>query len=86
MVNIYIRWEEEKDYKTVERLTREAFWNLYRPGCIEHLIVHKMRKVTAFIKELSFIACDDDRIVGSIIYSKRSFFLAITNIINDSVL
>jgi predicted N-acetyltransferase YhbS len=86
MVNIYIRWEEEKDYKTVEHLTREAFWDLYRPGCIEHLIVHKMRKLPAFIKELSFIACDDDRIAGSIIYSKRSFFLAIPNIINDSVL
>ena len=27
-----IRLEEEKDYKIVENLTRDAFWNKYRPG------------------------------------------------------
>lgn len=69
-VNILIRLEEEKDYKTVEYLTREAFWDLYHPGCSEHLIVHKIRKVPAFVKELSFVACDKDHIVGSIIYSR----------------
>ena len=51
-------------------MIREAFWNLYKPGCDEHLIVHKMRKVPAFVKELSFVAVDDDKIVGNIIYSK----------------
>jgi predicted N-acetyltransferase YhbS len=69
-MSISVRLEEEKDYKNVEYMTREAFWNLYRPGCVEHLIVHKIRKVPAFIKELSFVACDSDRIVGNIIYSK----------------
>jgi predicted N-acetyltransferase YhbS len=32
--------------------------------------LHKIRKVPAFVKELSFIACDNDRTVGNIIYSK----------------
>ncbi|MCK9377339.1 MAG: N-acetyltransferase [Syntrophobacterales bacterium] len=69
-MNISIRIEEENDYRTVEYMTREAFWNLYKPGCVEHLLVHKIRKVPAFVKELSFVAHDDDKIVGNIIYSK----------------
>ncbi|HYF81875.1 MAG TPA: N-acetyltransferase [Clostridia bacterium] len=73
-MNISIRLEKENDYRDVEYLTREAFWNLYKPGCDEHLIVHKIRKVPAFVKELSFVACDNDRIVGNIIYSKAKVF------------
>ena len=69
-MNVSIRLEEEKDYRTVEYMTREAFWNVYKPGCDEHLLVHNIRKVPAFIKELSFVALDGDKIVGSIIYSK----------------
>jgi len=60
----------EKDFKSVEYMTREAFWDLYKPGCDEHLVVHKIRKVPAFVKELDFIACDKDTIVGNIIYSR----------------
>jgi predicted N-acetyltransferase YhbS len=70
MMNISIRLEEENDYREVEYLTREAFWNLYQPGCVEHLLVHKIRKVPAFVKELSFVACENDKIVGNIIHSK----------------
>jgi predicted N-acetyltransferase YhbS len=69
-MTISIRLEEENDYRDVEFLTREAFWNLYKPGCDEHLFVHKIRKVPAFIKELSFVACDNNKIVGNIIYSR----------------
>ena len=68
-MNISIRLEEENDYRNVEYMTREAFWNVYKPGCDEHLIVHKIIKVPAFIKELCFVAYDD-KIVGNIIYSK----------------
>jgi predicted N-acetyltransferase YhbS len=75
-VNISIRLEEKIDYRDVENLTREAFWNIYKPGCVEHLLVHKIRKVPAFVKELSFVACDNEKIVGDIIYSKAK-------IIND---
>ena len=69
-MKISIRLEEEKDFRKVEFLTREAFWDLYKPGCCEHLIVHKMRKVPAYVKELSYIAEEEHIIVGSIIYSK----------------
>jgi predicted N-acetyltransferase YhbS len=62
-MNISIRHEEEKDFRTIEELTREAFWDLYKPGCDEHLVVHKMRNVESFIKELDFVACDKDKIL-----------------------
>lgn len=69
-MNVSIRLEEERDYRKVEHLTREAFWDIYHPGCTEHLIVHKLRTAPAFVKELSYVACDEDSIIGSIIYSK----------------
>ena len=69
-MNISIRLEEERDYRKVEHLTREAFWDLYRPGCCEHLIVHKIRKSPAFVKELDHVACQDGDVVGNIVYSK----------------
>ncbi len=69
-MNISIRLENENDFRIVENLTREAFWDLYNPGCNEHLIVHKMRNVNAFIKELGFVACDGEKIVGNIMYTK----------------
>ena len=69
-MGITIRLEKENDYRIVEYLTREAFWNLYKPGCVEHLLIHKMRKVPAFVKELSFVAVAEEKIVGNIVYSK----------------
>lgn len=65
-----IRLEQEKDYREVENLTREAFWNVYRPGCDEHLIIHKLRNQPSFIPELDYIALCGEKIVGSIAYSK----------------
>ena len=71
-MDIIIRPEIENDYKEVETLTREAFWDLYRPGCVEHLLAHKLRKVTAFIPELDFVAVLNKQVVGNIMYSKAS--------------
>jgi predicted N-acetyltransferase YhbS len=76
MKDITIRLEKSEDYKETENLTREAFWDIYKPGCNEHLILHKIRDIQDFIKELDFVVCDNDKIVGNIIYSKA-------NIIND---
>ena len=50
-----IRWEEEKEYREVENLVREAFWNVYRPGCLEHYVLHKLRKDAAFVPELDLV-------------------------------
>lgn len=64
-----IRLETKKDYRGVEEVTREAFWNFYVPGCNEHLILHNMRKSKDFIPELDFVAVKDERIVGNIVYT-----------------
>lgn len=69
-MNSTIRREEERDHRDVENLTREAFRDLYRPGCCEHLIVHKLRTAPAFVRELDCVALDGDKIVGNIMYSK----------------
>lgn len=69
-MNIIIRLENQSDYEEVENLTREAFWDIYKPGCDEHLLAHKLRKVSAFIPKLDFVAVLDNGIVGNIMYSK----------------
>jgi len=71
-MEIELRLEEEKDYKTVENLTREAFWNYHVPGCDEHLLVHNLRKTIVFIKELDFVALYNDKIAGNIMYAKAA--------------
>lgn len=65
-----IRLEDERDYKEVEHLTREAFWDVYRPGCNEHVVLNKLRKSESFIKDLDYIVVEEDQIVGHIIYTK----------------
>lgn len=50
-----IRLETEEDYRAVENLVREAFWNVYRPGCSEHYVIHELRDDPAFVKELDFV-------------------------------
>ena len=59
-----IRLEEKKDFRAVENLVREAFWNVYRPGCSEHYVIHVLRDDPAFIRELDFIMEQSGRIIG----------------------
>ena len=70
MNNLTIRLETEKDYRAVEELTREAFWNVYKPGADEHYYVHQMRNHPDFIPELAFVLELDGNIVGNIMYTK----------------
>lgn len=65
-----LRHELEGDYKDTENVTREAFWNVYRPGCNEHLVLHNLRKSSTFIKELDYVAEEKGRVIGNIIYSR----------------
>ena len=67
-IDITIRNETEADYKIVEQLTREAFWNVHVPGCNEHYLVHIMRDSELFIPELDFVAEMNGKIVGNIMY------------------
>ena len=55
MSNYIIRLEEQKDYRDVENLVRESFWNVYRPGCSEHYLIHVLRDDPAFVPELDFV-------------------------------
>lgn len=69
-MEITIRKEKETDYRIIEEITREAFWNLYVPGCDEHYLVHILRKHPDFIKEMDYVALVDNKIVGNIMYTK----------------
>lgn len=69
-MSMTMRNENEKDYRIVEELTREAFWNHYIPGCVEHYVLHNLRKSKDFIPELDFVAEIDGQIVGNIVYSR----------------
>ena len=62
--NIVIRQETPDDYRAVETLVRESFWNVYRPGCYEHYVLHCLRDDPAFVKELDFVMEKDGRIIG----------------------
>lgn len=77
-----IRLEEKRDYFEVENLTRESFWNLYRPGCFEHFVLHKMRKDKCFIKELDYVIEENGKIIANIVYAKGKIKLK-DDIIND---
>ena len=70
-----IRLEEEEDYLKVENLVRDAFWNVYRPGALEHYIVHNLRNDSSFIKELAYIIEENGNILGHINYSKGNINL-----------
>lgn len=59
-----IRLERKEDNRPVENLVREAFWNVYRPGCSEHYVIHVLRDDPAFVKELDFVMEQDGRLIG----------------------
>lgn len=65
-----IRNERKDDYETVEKITREAFYNIYVPGCTEHYLVHIMREHEDFIPELDFVLELDGTVIGNIMYTK----------------
>ena len=67
---ITIRNENYNDYTRVEEITRKAFYNLYIPGCIEHYLVHIMRKHKDFVPELDFVIENNGQIIGNIMYTK----------------
>ena len=65
---ITIRLETKDDYRNVENLTRESFWNVYRPGCMEHYVLHCYRDDPAFVPELDFVMELDGELIGQVIY------------------
>ena len=59
-----IRLEKAEDYREVENLVRESFWNVYRPGCSEHFVIHVLRDDPAFVKELDFVMEQKGVLIG----------------------
>ena len=59
-----IRLERTEDFREVEFLVRESFWNVYRPGCSEHYVIHVLRDDPAFVKELDYVMEKDGRLIG----------------------
>ena len=70
-----IRLERPADYREVENLTREAFWNVYCPGCKEHFVLNRYRSNPDFIPELDFVMEEDGRIIGHVMFSKAVLML-----------
>lgn len=67
-MNYFIRNERKEDYRVVENLVREAFWNVYRPGCLEHYVLNQLRNDPAFVPELDFVMEKDGEIIGQNIF------------------
>lgn len=65
-----IRLEKVTDYFEVEKLVRRSFWNVYRPGCVEHYLLHELRKNIDFIKELDFVMESNGKIIGQNVFVK----------------
>ena len=62
--NINIRLEKQEEYREVENLVRESFWNVYRPGCLEHYVLNQLRNDKAFVPELDFVMEQDGKLIG----------------------
>ena len=62
--DLIIRRETAADHRAVEELIRESFWNVYRPGCLEHFVIHRLRDDPAFVPELDLVMEKDGRLIG----------------------
>ena len=67
-----IRLEEKNEYRAVENLTREAFWNVYRPGCTEHYVLHCFRDNKDFVPELDFVMEKDNQLIGHVMFVRAT--------------
>ena len=85
MEAIKLRNETSMDYRMVEELTREAFWNYHAPGCNEHYLLHIMRNSASFISELDFVAEIGGKVVGNIVYTQSKLICDNGKCYNDVI-
>lgn len=75
-MQITLRLEQPQDFRRVEELTREAFWDNFCPGCDEHYLAHILRDYEDFIPELDYVAEISEEggaepvLAGNIMYCK----------------
>ena len=70
--NLVIRLENKSEYHKVENLVRESFWNVYRPGCMEHYVLHQLRNDAAFVPELDFVMEQDGELIGQNMFMRAT--------------
>lgn len=68
--NIIIRLERKEEYREVENLERESFWNVYRPGCLEHFVLNQLRDNPDFIAELDYVMELNGKLIGQSVFMK----------------
>ena len=69
--NIIIRLEKKEEYREVENMVRESFWNVYRPGCLEHYVLNQLRDDPAFVRELDFVMEQDGKLIGQNMFMRE---------------
>lgn len=74
-MSLIIRNEEKNEERAVEELVRESFWNVYRPGCLEHYVLHVMRSSPGFYKDLNFVMYLDDVLIGQVVFHEAELIL-----------
>ena len=67
-----IRLERKEEYRKVENLVREAFWNVYRPGCLEHYVLNQLRDDEAFVPELDFVMEKAGQLIGQNMFMRAN--------------
>lgn len=70
--NIVIRLEKKEECREVENLVRESFWNVYRPGCLEHFVLHELRNDADFVPQLDLVMLLDGRIIGQNVFVRAA--------------
>ena len=75
--NIMIRLEKKEEHQKVENLVRESFWNVYRPGCLEHYVLHQLRNDPGFVPELDFVMLlkendEEGKLIGQNMFVRTS--------------
>ena len=70
--NIIIRLEKQEEYREVENMVRESFWNVYRPGCLEHYVLNQLRHDPAFIPELDFVMEEEGKLIGQNMFMRAA--------------
>ena len=68
--NYIIRLERKDEHREVENLVRESFWNVYRPGCLEHYVLNQLRHDPAFVPELDFVMELNGELIGQNMFMK----------------
>ena len=70
--NIVIRLEKKEEYREVENMVREIFWNVYRPGCYEHYVLNQLRNDPAFVPELDFVMEQEGELIGQNMFMRAN--------------